>query len=238
MVDATVNRTIALAAASIVVCAAAWAAGCAVGAQNDGDPLAQGSGSEGDAGRDAYVAPRYDAGEVEDTGGGTGGGGADAGVDAAPAADASDDSGTACATSIGCQTATSIGTISGDTNGPSATSTGDTETWLQLNVTENDNSIFAVPMKLKVVLDSPPGENFDLYVFMGTAPGQVQCSNVTGQSTNPAGQPQEVDLEWGETGTFANGIDDSEVASIQIKSASGTCQTGANWTLTATGHGQ
>jgi hypothetical protein len=223
-----VKHRFALAVAVAVPCAAA----CAVGAQDEGQPDAHVYEPPPDAGKDAYVAPPYDAGGTPDTGA------FDAGVDAPPAGDAGDDSGISCDSPNLCSTATNIGTISGDTSGPNATATGDTAQWLQLNVTENDSSPLAVPMKLKLVLDSPPGTNFDLYVYMGTAPGQVQCTSLTRSSTNPAGQPDEIDLEWGETGTFANGVDDSEVASIEVQYVSGTCQTGETWSLTATGHGQ
>jgi hypothetical protein len=130
-----------------------------------------------------------------------------------------------------------MGSLSGDTSSSDAHASGATSQWLLLDVTENDSGIFGVPMKLAVTLTSPPGENFDLYLYLAGDSSSTQCTTVAGSSTNGAGQTDTVSITWGEMGTFSNGSDDSAHVSVEVRSAPGnTCDSSASWSLTAHGH--
>jgi len=41
---------------------------------------------------------------------------------------------------------------------------------------------------------------------------------------------------WGETGTFANGVDDSKTITIEVRAVSMPCDPNASWSITAHGH--
>ena len=90
-------------------------------------------------------------------------------------------------------------------------------------------------MIFTATLTSPPGMNYDLYAYLGSSVGDIQCTTVKGQSTNPAGQTDQVTFQWGETGGIANGSDDSATVMIEVRWVSGACSTAQNWSLSAHG---
>jgi hypothetical protein len=225
---------IAMAMAAI----ATMAAGCAVGVGPDGYLVEPDSGSgERQQGTDAGVStdaggrgPQGDAGnQVVDAGESDAGNeaGGDGGSDAG---------GIACTSPNTCPSATLLGKMSGDTSGPDLSSKGDTAEWLVADVTENDNSPLGVPMKLTATLTSPPGMNFDLYVYLGANVNSVECTTVKASSMQGVGQTDSVNFEWGELGALANGVDDSRHVSVEVRYVSGTCQASEQWSLTLHGH--
>jgi hypothetical protein len=122
-----------------------------------------------------------------------------------------------------------------DQSGPTDNAMGTTSEWLRIDLTEQDNSITAHPMKLTAVFTSPSGPNFDRYAYLGSKIGDTQCTTAKGQSTNPAGQTDTVSFEWGESGTFANGSDDSATVMLAVRWVSGTCSSGSTWSLAVHG---
>jgi hypothetical protein len=51
-----------------------------------------------------------------------------------------------------------------------------------------------------------------------------------------SGTTESLEVDWGETGTFANGDDDSRTVSIEIRPKMGiTCSPTATWQLTVNG---
>ncbi|HUJ63112.1 MAG TPA: hypothetical protein VLX92_31660 [Kofleriaceae bacterium] len=139
-----------------------------------------------------------------------------------------------CASGQTCSGAASLGTVSGDTGADTQQGSGYQSAWYSVRVTENDSSVFAVPMNLTVSLTSPPGSNFDLYVYVDTGTDDVDCTTVTGSSTRTSGVDS-VHLTWGETGTFANGSDDSRTVSIEVRAVTTSCSAGATWQLSVAG---
>jgi hypothetical protein len=214
-------------------------AGCATagaGDEAEGGVEGDDAGASGDdAARGDAATPGLDAGV--DGSGDDASSTPDADIDGGM--DAGADGGTTttipCTSPNACTNAVSMTSISGDTTGSNATANGTTSQWFTIVVTENDSSAFAVPMKLAVALDSPAQENFDLYVYLGSAVGQIECTAVKAQSTNGPGMTDTVSLEWGETGTFANGVDDTRTVTIEVRSV-GTCDSTKPWGLTAHGH--
>ena len=52
-------------------------------------------------------------------------------------------------------------------------------------------------------------------------------------------QPSSFDsahAQWGETGTFSNGADDSRTVTVEVRWVSGTCSPTAKWSLTVRGN--
>jgi hypothetical protein len=167
-----------------------------------------------------------------DSGGDDGGGGGDAPT--------GDDGGNAsCSTSPDqcVASATSLGSVAGDESGATVSASGYTSEWLRLDETEQDSSPTAKAMIFTATLTSPPGMNYDLYAYLGPSGsvGTPECTTVKGQSTNPAGEQDQVTFQWGETGTFANGSDDSATVMIEVRWISGACSTSQNWSLSAHG---
>jgi hypothetical protein len=127
--------------------------------------------------------------------------------------------------------------VAGDESGSPVSSSGYTSEWLRLDETEQDSSPLAVPMIFTATLTSPPGMNYDLYAYLGASGGvgNIECTMVKAQSTNPAGEQDQVSFEWGETGTFANDSDDSATVMIEVRWVSGACTNTQNWSLSAHG---
>jgi hypothetical protein len=226
-------------AAAAAALAIGCAAGCAVGSVEGEYDVPEGGGSPGDGdggtsgdGHQHMGMPEAGGVDAEDDGSeGGNDGGSDAQNDGS-----GDGGGIACTSPNTCQSATSLGTMSGDTSGSDLSSQGDTAEWLVADVTENDSSPLAVPMKLKVTLTSPPGMNFDLYAYLGSTVSAIECTTVKASSMNGVGQTDTVSLEWGETGVLANGVDDSRHVSVEVRYVSGTCDPSSKWTLDLHGH--
>ena len=85
-------------------------------------------------------------------------------------------------------------------------------------------------MKLTATLTSPPGSTFEIYAYLGSSPGVVECTTV-----EQAGSGGMLSFEWGETGGIANGSDDSRMVTLEVRYVSGTCPSGQTWTLSAHG---
>jgi hypothetical protein len=141
--------------------------------------------------------------------------------------------GGACASPNTCVGATDLGSISGDTGADTQTAQGSGSQWFKIRVTENDSSLFAVSLMAKAELTSPPGTNFDVYVYVPGNGTDQECSAVTASSTTTGADSAKV--EFGESGTFSNGIDDSRTVTVEVRWVSGVCSPGAKWTLTVRG---
>jgi hypothetical protein len=160
-----------------------------------------------------------DAGGTPDAGGGGGGGGG----------------GTSCASANVCAGATDLGTISGDTGSDSKTAQGTGSYWFTVRVTENDSSISPLTLLTKAELTSPPGTNFDLFVYVASGGSGQECSAVKASSTNASGLDT-AKAEWGETGIFSNGSSDDRTVTVEVRWISGTCSAATPWTLTVYGN--
>ncbi len=185
------------------------------GSSGSGTGGSSGSGSGGSSG----------SGTGGSSGSGTGGSSGSGGSGGGACQDAS------------CQQATSAGTVSGDTGGQSVYLTGSAPRWVQVRVTEDNSSAIGQKLKVTATLNSPAGENFDLYVYLNEKSDvALECSALAGSSTNGAGATDTVTKSWGE-GALANGSDDSRNVSIEVRAAAGTtCNPNNTWTLTVKGN--
>lgn len=153
-------------------------------------------------------------------------------VDAPAAVDAPAQS--QCTSTATCATAMALGSVSGDTGNATVQASGYQSAWYQVRVTEDNSSAFAAPMNLTAQLASPAGTNYDLFLYVNTGSDVIECTTVSTSSTS-TGATDVAHLTWGETGTFANGADDSRTVSIEVRPISGSCTPGATYQLTVTG---
>jgi hypothetical protein len=176
-----------------------------------------------------------DAGAPADSGGGaiTDAG---TGTDAAVGVDSGGGGGTtSCASPNACLGATDLGSISGDTGAGVKTATGTGSQWFTIRVTEDDSSISPKTLLAKAELASPPGTNFDVFLYLAGGTSGQECSAVKSSSTNASGLDSTT-AEWGETGLFSNGSDDTRNVSVEVRWISGPCSAATPWTLTVKGN--
>jgi hypothetical protein len=137
-----------------------------------------------------------------------------------------------------CASSTAMGSVSGDTGAGVKTATGSNGQWLKIDVTEDDSSIFSSKdLKVKITLDSPTGENFDLYVYEGKEKGDgggIECTLVAGSSTLSSSSDV-VSLGWADNHPVG-GHDDSRTLSIEVRPAGEPCDPTATWSLKVEGN--
>lgn len=175
------------------------------------------------------------AAPADDSGGGGGTTDAGTGTDAAVGVDSGGGGGTtSCASPNACLSATDLGSISGDTGADVKTATGTGSQWFKVRVTEDDSSISPVALLAKAELVSPPGTNFDVFLYLAGGTSGQECSAVKASSTNASGLDSTT-AQWGESGIFSNGSDDTRNLSIEVRWISGPCSVASPWTLTIRG---
>ncbi len=217
-----------------VALAAAGVYACAVGADTGDDST--GSGGLHDAASEAEPFDGYDTTDEAggDAGEEAGGGTDDAGTK--PEGGTPSD----CVSPNNCNTAraTVPANISGDTSpaNNSVTVQGSRDEWIKVRATEDSHSTFGATMTVKAVLTSPSGGNYNLDMFVNDSTDAVSCSGPVETSSVPGSQTDQVVHQWGETGTFSNGSDDSRTVTFHVKYASGPCGPGNEWTMVISGN--
>ena len=135
-----------------------------------------------------------------------------------------------CASAATCPTAQLLGAVSGDTNNDKLTSAGTQAAWFRVLVTEDEGGFGGVSERVAARIVSPPGADFDVFVYLNPAQKVVECTNQFGDRTSG----DEVKAEWGE-GAFGNSSDDSRDATIEVRPISGTCSGSQMWQLEVEG---
>lgn len=165
-------------------------------------------------------------------------GAGDAAADAAkPDAGPPPDGGTgtvACTAPAACGAATDLGTVSGDQTSNVLTADGTGSKWFRVWVTEDDNGVAGVKLRATATLTSPPGTNFDLYLYTGSSSAH-ECSAVASQSTNGSGTDS-AEVSFGEGGLVANGSNDSRYVTVEVRHVSGPCSANSKWSLAFAGN--
>lgn len=175
-----------------------------------------------------------DAGGGDDTDAGTGGDAGGGNTGGNNGGNNGGGTGTSCTASNTCMGAADLGIVSGDTGADVKSSQGTGSKWLTVRVTEDDSSISPMKLWMKATLTSPPGANYDLYVYV---PGSDtrECSAVTKSSTSSA-TTDTAGVEFGEGGTFSNGSSDDRTVTVEVRHVSGPCSASDQWTLTINGN--
>lgn len=113
------------------------------------------------------------------------------------------------------------------------TAQGSGSQWFKVRVSEDDSDVFGVSLLMKAELTSPPGTNFDVFLYLAGGTSGQSCSGVSQSSTSTG--PDTAKLEWGE-GTISNGSDDDRTVTVEVRWVSGTCSPTAKWSLTVRGN--
>jgi|GEM_PF-2105377 len=187
---------------------------------DDGDETSDGSTSTGEPPGDTTSAETGDASETGDS--------AETGDDPTTGGGTYD-----CEPETTCNSAGSIGGVSGDTPGAPLTETGTEPVWLQVQVSENDSGVFGNDLSVTLSLQSEGGD-WDLRTFLG-APGDTNGCGGEEQRSESAGTDS-VSYAWGESGALANNADDGTFVAIEIFPKAGVCTMGASWSLTVNGN--
>ena len=217
---------------------------CAVGNHDDDfdGGLQVDEGEAGSSRRDAGHTPfNEDSGkpaspdDMGDAGGAPDAKAADAGRDGGSKPDAGTNNPASCMTSNSCPSAIDLGVVSGDVGTVTQNGTGTTAKWLSVRVGEDNSSLFGgQKLKLQATLVSPPGVNFDLYMYVNPNSDEQECASILGSSVNTTGSDSAT-IEWGE-GSIPNGSDDGRTVSIEVRYTSGTCDPNTKWTLEVKGN--
>jgi hypothetical protein len=148
---------------------------------------------------------------------------------AIPPPDAGSDGGGgggACDATTSCLTNVAMGTVRGDIGTDVVQASGKTSEWLRVTVAEGDSSIFAADLKFTATLTSPPGMDFNLFVY------QSPCnSGLYGQSTNTSA----IDTVTGGWGDIL-GSDETRTVILEVRYASGGTCGGPSWALEVDGN--
>lgn len=143
-------------------------------------------------------------------------------------------SGVSCTSSATCQTATDVGSISGDTGSATVAASGFQSAWLRVRVTEDDSSFIGNDLSVTATLTLPATEQFDVLMYVNSGSDVVECTTPSGTATKN-GNTETLRISWGE-GSIANGSDDSRYVSIEIRPTSTTCSSSAQWQLVVQGN--
>lgn len=127
-----------------------------------------------------------------------------------------------------CTGALQLADIDGDDNSDVRTATGTTSKWFKVLVVDTLTPFACDPVSFTATLDSPPGMDFDLYVYQGDA-SLPSC--VVGPA-HATGDPDTLAVDWND----GNGNDNRWYA-IEVRYVSGeACGAEAQWTLQVKGH--
>jgi hypothetical protein len=154
--------------------------------------------------------------------------------DAGPGPTADAATGAGCSSGATCAGATSLGTVSGDTANQKLTASGYQSAWYRVRVTEDDDTLGGLTLRVAAKLTSPASADYDVFVYLNEDSDVVECSTTTGTTTT-TGLTNEVKAEWGEVG-IANGLADDRDVSIEVRPISGTCSPGQTWQLQVEGN--
>jgi hypothetical protein len=202
--------------------------GCAAGGEAEGT----GNGGAGGVAGGGGVAGTAASGGVAG-GGGTGATGASGGSGGVAGGGGS--GGVTCPKINTCETAGSLGTLTGDSDNAgvlSASGTG--QEFFRLRVTEDNHSPLGEALELKTTLAVPQGSDFDLYVYIDTNVDTTPCPLQPAQaSANGPGTTEETILTWGD-GITGSGNDDSRDVVVEVRFGGFACN--GEWTLTLQGN--
>lgn len=115
-----------------------------------------------------------------------------------------------------------IGSVSGDSGALQIVRTGTGDGFFQFTVSENDNGVGSVPLSFLVTLSSPPGADYDLYLYY--------LGSVVDQSTQAGTTLDSIYESFSDT----FGADDTRSYIIEVRRFTGTSF--APWTLTISGN--
>ncbi|MGK4007493.1 hypothetical protein WMF31_33035 [Sorangium sp. So ce1036] len=127
-----------------------------------------------------------------------------------------------------CSGAEALREIAGDVGSDSVVTRGSTSRWFKINIADDSGSTDRISFTAR--LTSPPGMNFDLFVYQGDS----DAPDCYASGTKGTGSPDEVVAAgWNDVPIFET----NRWLSIEVRYVSGTaCGSEATWTLTVQGN--
>lgn len=210
--------------------------GCASGGEAEGGSggAPSGGGSSGAGGSAGSIS-----GGGTSASGGSGGSGATGGSGAlggtGGASGSGGSGGVDCPKANECQSASNLGTTSGDSNdGSVLTASGGGQEFFLVRATEDNHSPIGEALELKATLTVPPGSDFDLYAYIDTDTDTSPCPlTATQASANGPGTAEEIIIMWGD-GITGSGNDDSRDIVLEVRFGGFSCE--GEWSLTVQGN--
>jgi len=129
-----------------------------------------------------------------------------------------------------CSAPKTLSQIKGDKGSDTRTDTGVGSMWFKIYVEEAVSSIIEFPpLSYTAVLQSPPGMDYDMYIYTGDDKG-IDCQD---SPSKGSGSPEKIKKQWGDT----IAVEDGTWISIEVRYVSGSaCGPADNWTFTITGN--
>lgn len=173
----------------------------------------------------------------DSTGDDTTGGDASTGAEESTGGESTGDESTGvaimCPQELTCEEGLGLGTVSGDTGSPMLAFNDTQPTWLEFQVTEDNDDPIGEELNFTVTLTSPDCCDFDLYVHRGVEGGSTGCDGFT-QSSISVGAVDTVSMDWGED-LLANGVDDTVWVAVEIVPKNDECEDDQEWALVVEG---
>lgn len=137
-----------------------------------------------------------------------------------------------CDAPAACTAAEDLGKMDGDQGAATAQATGTTSKWFKIFLVEK-NSLPGISTKIKAQLTSPPGVNFDLFLYAPKSGSKtdVECAAVKDSSE----ETTEVDTVSAEF-SDSLGTDESRFVTLEVRHVSGACSDQASWSLAIAGN--
>jgi hypothetical protein len=151
-------------------------------------------------------------------------------------AEAPKDAGPTCDYPNTCSGATELEDLQADDLAATTTYQGTTSRWVGIRATEEDTGPRAHTMKVLAELEVPAGTNYDLYMYMDTTADVVSCSKLVKKGTGAGNSTETLEIQWGESGFWANGASDARPIRFEVRHVSGLCDPEAKWKLTISGN--
>jgi hypothetical protein len=129
-----------------------------------------------------------------------------------------------------CSIADALPEIKGDDGNDLRTASGTTSRWFHIYVSESVSSPVTFPqLSYTATLSSPPGMDYDLYVYTGDDQGP----NCLATPVKGTGNPESVTDTWGDS----IAAEDGTWLALEVRYVSGSdCGPGDTWTLEIEGH--
>ena len=128
-----------------------------------------------------------------------------------------------------CPTSDTLSAVDGDQNNDTRTIKGTTSKWFKVLVNEAVSSIISYPqLSYTATLATPPGMDFDLFVYNGS----FSTPSCSGTPKHASGNPESVNDTWADT----IGTEDTRWLTLEVRYISGEMCPSDPWTLTVKGH--
>lgn len=140
-----------------------------------------------------------------------------------------------CTSAMTCQSAMMLGMVSGDTLNGKLPASGYQAAWFRVRVTEDDENLPGLTLRVASRLTFPAGVGFETYVYVNSGSDvAAECAITTG-TRSTVGNVQTVKAEWGE-GFVPNAQSDSRNVTIEVRPVGGNCTAAQMWTLEVEGN--